>query len=462
MKPYKVVLFIFSVLLGLALLCLVFPKDGITLGSVKLEFPSLAEALSAPEPDAADDGDDDEEKKMQARLDSIKNMKDKEYVEYIKKDKARIYMPNDDLGYLDELFRQMENSDKASVRIMHYGDSQLEEDHLSCDLREHLQELFGGGGVGLLPAMQPVAKETVVQTTSPELERRCAYGLPETRGSNNNYGPMAQSSHVNGNASFTFTTSDAKRFPHAGKINKVVVAMSGSGSIVAVSGGKTYTLKTESKNEGVRVYSAEMDSVSGRVTVKVNGNMEVYGISLENKTGVIVDNISMRGCSGTIFTCIRENSIAPFFSQQNVGLIILQFGGNYVSATTGNTAIEQYRKLLRNQLQMFKKYAPKAKILFIGPADMAASIHGKLQTYPCLENLIKMLREVSNEQGCAFWDMYSAMGGNGSMVKWVKAKPAMGYSDYVHFTPRGAHKMGDMLFNTVKMYYDYYKFRTQK
>ena len=46
MKVWKTVLFIFSTLAGLAAICLFFPKDGINIGGITLEFPSLAETIN--------------------------------------------------------------------------------------------------------------------------------------------------------------------------------------------------------------------------------------------------------------------------------------------------------------------------------------------------------------------------------------------------------------------------------
>ena len=53
--------------------------------------------------------------------------------------------------------------------------------------------------------------------------------------------------------------------------------------------------------------------------------------------------------------------------------------------------------------------------------------------------------------------MYAAMGGQGSMARWVKQSPPLAGPDYVHFTPRGADRMGDMLYEALMLYYEYYK-----
>jgi lysophospholipase L1-like esterase len=53
--------------------------------------------------------------------------------------------------------------------------------------------------------------------------------------------------------------------------------------------------------------------------------------------------------------------------------------------------------------------------------------------------------------------MYAAMGGQGSMVQWVRQNPPLGNEDYIHFTRKGAARMGGMLYETLMLYYDYYR-----
>ncbi|MCF0180434.1 MAG: hypothetical protein HUJ97_09380, partial [Bacteroidales bacterium] len=51
------------------------------------------------------------------------------------------------------------------------------------------------------------------------------------------------------------------------------------------------------------------------------------------------------------------------------------------------------------------------------------------------------------------------MGGNGSMVKWVKARPQLAGEDYIHFTPKGSRQISEILYDTFDVYYKYYRFR---
>lgn len=93
---------------------------------------------------------------------------------------------------------------------------------------------------------------------------------------------------------------------------------------------------------------------------------------------------------------------------------------------------------------------------------MATNHNGNMETYPYLEDVINALKEAANEECVAFWDMYAAMGGRNSIVKWVKNNPQLAGGDYIHFTPRGAKEIANMLYSTIQLYYQQYRARHYK
>ena len=188
--------------------------------------------------------------------------------------------------------------------------------------------------------------------------------------------------------------------------------------------------------------------------------MEIFGVMLDASTGISLDNVAMRGCSGTVFTITQRSTLEPFFNHENVKLIILQYGGNSVPYMNKEKSIQGYKNSMIAQVKLFQSMAPKAKILFVGPADMSTNVKGEKQTYPQLEPTIKILKEVCAETGIAYWDLYEAMGGHNSMIKWVESNLAG--KDYLHFTREGASKVADMLYNTYMMYYRFYCKRVGK
>ena len=41
------------------------------------------------------------------------------------------------------------------------------------------------------------------------------------------------------------------------------------------------------------------------------------------------------------------------------------------------------------------------------------------------------------------------MGGRNSMVSWVEADPPLAASDYTHFSPQGARKVGELFYTAL-------------
>ena len=65
---------------------------------------------------------------------------------------------------------------------------------------------------------------------------------------------------------------------------------------------------------------------------------------------------------------------------------------------------------------------------------------------------------IALEEGCAFFDTFSAMGGEGSMGRWYKATPRLTSGDFSHPTRAGRRVLGGMLYRALmKGYVDWRK-----
>ncbi len=456
MKAKVIVGFIFGVLALLALVCWIFPEDGIKIGNVTLEFPTLHEVLAVDHEEAADTANavpTDPDELFAFQLKNMSTDDQRAFMEFCQSNPARFHMPDSDLTYFDALFEAMENAKAEPMRILHYGDSQIEADRISMGLRERFQTAFGGSGVGIVPAVQSVGTLTLIQG-SPKLPHYFAYNMGDHL-SNGRYGVIAQVAKLSGAATFNFRSSEMDGVPHSKTFSKVTMVCSGTGTASATAGGMTVEMRDASTTGGeVKFLTAALGSPVKKVSVSARGNMEVFGFMLDGNDGISVDNVPMRGCSGTVFTQISRKTLEPYFKHNKIGLIILQYGGNSVPYMKREKQMRGYKQSLIAQVNLFKEMSPDSKILFIGPADMSTNVKGKKQTYPQLEATIKILEEVCHETGIAFWNLYEAMGGYNSMLRWVDANLAG--KDYVHFTREGAGKVSDMLFNTYLMYYRFY------
>ena len=203
----------------------------------------------------------------------------------------------------------------------------------------------------------------------------------------------------------------------------------------------------------------ELPDSSTRVSLTVSGYADLYGVLMDSKTGVRMDNMAMRGSSGAIFTTMDPDQLRDFYREENVRLILLQYGGNSVPYLKSDSQINTYAESIRKQIVLLRELAPQARIVFVGPSDMATVVSGKRQTYPKLPGIVDLLRENVLAAGGAYWDIFGVMGGENSMVQWVAARPQLAGSDYVHFTLAGSRKIGDMFCDALLLYYDYYRFR---
>lgn len=470
MNARKSLLFFLGVLAGLVLLSMCFPSDGIGLtDGMRLRFPSLAEVMGqkAPEDEIVPEELDTlpeltPEELLEMRQQSLNAQKIDEFRAYCATNAARIYMPEDDETYLDGLWEALQMGATRHVRILHYGDSQIECDRITSLLREKFQAEFGGMGVGMVPALQTIPTFTLSSQITPgDVPQYLAYGPAAMRGEDNFHGPLARVTHIPERATITLTGIGSKDYSHSRRWNRITVITRHPATLM---------LRMDDEEEPVEMplaggsepcfYRYDCPHATGKTTLEVEGETDILGIQLDGQTGVSMDNIPMRGSCGRELTAISRSAMRPFFERENTALVILQYGGNSTPYLT-RSKLHDFKEEMKRLIRSFHDLAPKAKILFIGPADMARnSEEGELESYPIIPALCDSLRAAANESGAAFWNMYAAMGGRGSMIRWVESNPQLAGEDYIHFTPLGAKKIANLLYDTMAMYYRFYRFRT--
>ena len=496
MSPLKVLLSIISLFAVLGLVALIYPNDGIHIGDSTLRYPKLTEifekqsvqdslidSTAAVDPEEAirEMMEATKRKEFAAFSDSLKF-----YEDFFEKGKTRFDLPNNDATWFDRFFLHLELAELDSnvVHVVHYGDSQLEEDRISATIREDLQDEFGGAGPGMMPAIMTVPSMTTSHAGVGALTRYILFGPKEDEAEHTRYGPLAQLAKLEGEASITIQRRKErkKQFSHVGgystirlltnKNARLKVKLNVNRTLVEIVGEddegnakEKRTTKVVDAGEPIidtynklKVYTWKLEDTTSIAKMYLSGNAEIYAISADGAYGVAVDNVAMRGSSGTIFHRIDTELLAESYKAMNVKLIIMEYGGNLVPSITSSN-IEWTKKIITRQIQAIQKANPDADILFIGPADMARQKDGQWQTYSGLAMTIKALREVALENGAAYWDMHRVMGGNGAMIKWVNKEPALGFTDHIHFTRRGAAYMGDLFCAALRMHYDYFKFR---
>jgi len=476
MKPQKILLFIVIIITCLAFIAALFPSTGIAFFGKTLRFPALSEMMTrTPVYD-----EDPEEIMKQWEVNTLENKEDTDTVElktiktyrdtikYIETAFEKMVpvfeLPEDNLSYFNTFFTKAEAArpNHKIVRVLYYGDSQIELDRFSSNLRAFFQQKFGGGGPGMVPFHQTIPTGALNQSYSGEYSLFSLWG-DVRRNKEGDYGPLGKMFRMNGTNSFTASTVNRRgvvdRRDNYSNISLLINNL--KGHFAAEFSDRTnqmkYAIQTDSS--GIQLLDFPLNFSTQSFSITMNGNANIYGVLIDDGFGVAVDNIAMRGAGGLHFTSKNDSLMRETYRLLNVGMFILQFGGNAVPGLSGAKSVEIYVANIISQIEYLQRVAPNIPILFIGPSDMLSIVDGELKTYKHLPLLVERLSAEIPKSGAAFWNMYQVMGGANSMRAWVKKGWAG--SDYVHFTTKGANEIANVLTQTFEILFEHYKYKLE-
>ncbi|MBL7874550.1 MAG: hypothetical protein JNL53_02735, partial [Cyclobacteriaceae bacterium] len=101
-----------------------------------------------------------------------------------------------------------------------------------------------------------------------------------------------------------------------------------------------------------------------------------------------------------------------------------------------------------------KRIFPKASFVLIGISDRGGNVGGEIKTLPAIPRMRDTQREIARQTQIAFWDLFSAMGGENSMVNFTHATPPLAAKDYTHLNMRGGRKLAKKLSDAL-LYEEY-------
>jgi lysophospholipase L1-like esterase len=484
LKPQITLLFLFTILTILLLIALIFPEEGIALGkSFKLQFAAPQEIFNPRFEQYADiteiikgntvpDDSLPENTSPTAELEVPDTLRAN--ADSLKQSVRSFEFPDNNHSVLYPAFAAFDNaaSSRKPVRIMHYGDSQIEGDRITSFIRSRLQLKFGGMGAGLIPVEQVYDFSfSLIQNNSPNWYRYTLYGTRDTTLDHNRYGALASfcrfspygidstADETDYEAWVSFGPS-VYSYPNTRHFQQCrvfygynpepfVAEIYQDGALIDAD-----IFPASSSLKTIR-WTFDQPVSNSRIVFKGKASPEIYGIALDGLNGIAVDNVPMRGNSGLIFTQIDFENLRYHYRELNVKMIILQFGGNVVPYETKSYAY--YEKLFYKQLKRIRELLPDVAIIVIGVADMSVKDKNRYKSYPNIEKIRDALKNASFRADAAYWDVYEAMGGKNSMPSWVFADPPLASKDFVHFNPKGARIIANMFYNALLHEYHLYK-----
>ncbi|HEX5734295.1 MAG TPA: SGNH/GDSL hydrolase family protein [Blastocatellia bacterium] len=161
--------------------------------------------------------------------------------------------------------------------------------------------------------------------------------------------------------------------------------------------------------------------------------------------GVIYEAIGRNGARATDLLAWDWRFMARSLESQKPSLIVIGYGSNEVG--DADLDVSDYAASFRILLARFRKATPGASILVISPPDRAVRAGARWRTMPNMRRLVEAQRQVALDQGAAFWNQFQAMGGAGSIERWVTAQLAR--PDRVHLTRSGYRLVAEMLYEEL-------------
>jgi alginate O-acetyltransferase complex protein AlgI len=365
-------------------------------------------------------------------------------------------IPHDPLSpFIDSL-----NNSRGQVRVMYYGDSQIEGDRITSYLRNTLRKNRGGTGPGLLLPLMPVMYTKTVwirsssnwkkynylsYTTGAIGHRRlgpfmavCRY-LPEGKRTN-----IPEKAYVHIKPSY-LADSSAATYDYIR-----IFYGNCSAPVTLVVRGDNLPLYSDTLITDQNLH--ELTFPLGRTTdlmleFEGTSSPDIYGISIESKSGIIVDNIPQRGSAGLEFTMVDSMNLAESYRLLKPDLFVLHYGLNIVKNVRHDYSY--FQKGLERQLLLLRQLSPGTPILIVSLTDMAENDGDTIRSYPNIPAIISAQRKASASAGEAFWDSYQSMGGESSIVRWADKKPPLAQKDYVHFTYEGADSLSRIMVSAL-------------
>jgi len=366
----------------------------------------------------------------------------------------------DSLDILGRFFSALKHSEseKKRVRIAWFGDSMIEGDLITSTVRSIMQKEFGGTGVGFVPMVSAVAgfRKTIDQSSSADWKTYSV--LKPVRGMfpgicGQVYVPSAaRNASAVSWASFNAPVSEGRKTLQS---IKLYYGHTPNGLINYTFDGKQF--KDSLKGHEL-VNEAVLCSKPGSRQLKASfkgDSLTLFGISEESENGVLIDNLSLRGNSGTPMQVIPEKVLKGFNKFMKYDLIVLQYGTNVVSGA--DTNMVWYERGMIKVINRLKRDFPQSDILLISVGDKSYKENMQFVTQPNVPVLVETQRRIARETGVAFWNLFQAMGGPNSMVKMVEANVPLANKDYTHLNARGAAKIGKIICNNLLNEYHLYK-----
>lgn len=355
-----------------------------------------------------------------------------------------------------QLLYLLEKKQVHQINILHIGDSHIQADLLTREVRIGLQSKFGNAGRGL------VFPHKVAGTNGAPSVRSYSNAFWEAGG---NVKPAYRSrtgiagyylNTTSSNARLVLKTTNADSVDY--NFNHLGIFYNSGIESYAINVGDTakpsnyVDINTPEIAPGF--VSLKMPQLSNYVVLENDkpnttaNHMQYYGFVMENERSGIVYHVA--GVNGAQY---GNYANAPLFAPQTTPLgselIIISLGTNEAFGAKFDSL--QMVKDIDSLVTQLQSSNPWASFILTTPPDC---FKRKKYNNPNIAKMAAIIDGCAKDNGLAVWNMFDITGGYGSAKNWRKYRLMAG--DGVHFQRAGYALQGQLLLDAIlKAYADY-------
>lgn len=354
---------------------------------------------------------------------------------------------------MDNFYRGLAAGNRV-VRAAHYGDSTIAADGIAGTVRRRLQARFGNAGPGYINAgIDPRWSSRPDIATSRSGEWTTKSILLGGASGKYGYGGVVSTAADGG-----YLVVHTPKGPDKQPIPMTHLELwhqtwEGSGSWWLSEDGNDLGSSTANAASGDAVQQYDVEGGFTKLAFGAAGApVSFYGVVMETAgPGVVWDTLGVVGVGTKSFTQQSPAHLERMVAQRNPDLIVVMLGGNelgYPVVSKGDG--KEYAAMYRKTLKLIRAGAPHSSCLILTPLDQGTRDEGEPTSKPALPKLVRTQARVAIEEGCAFWNAWSAMGGDGAIVRWAARKNPLAWTDLLHLSGAGQDIIGQLLSDAIE------------
>lgn len=314
---------------------------------------------------------------------------------------------------------RLEQGADTVLHIVHIGDSHIQAEFVTDELRRLLQEKYGNAGRGLMPPLRLAGTNQTAQYR------------------------------------YTISDSSAKQtrllkfpWPVAPGFSGIAVQPQNDATVTLTVPGQPFDSLTVYTSAGTRTTTFETPTDS--VAFELAKGESLYATRVSNgKPGIIYSAIGNNGA------CYNDYSLIKGFPQSvaalNPDLIIISMGTNEGFSVMTD---EEIRRSVSNLVNSLRAFVPDAEMLILAPMECQRNRrHGQkpLSPYFDINTRVAEAHDLivaeARELGLPIWDFYPIAGGYGASNHWLDAK--LMNRDRIHLVRPGYQLQARLIFDAL-------------